>query len=120
MKKLYTLILLFNICFAFSQENDSKISLLLENATMEEVIKSIEEKTNYHFYYIEDWLTDDLISVNYKDNSIQEMLNDLFKESLINYYISTDNKVILTKNNIIYDSLPIGFFNEEDSSLSLE
>ncbi len=115
MKKLYTLILLCNFCFAFSQEKDFKISLLLENATTEEVFKSIEERTNYHFYYIEDWLTDDLISVNYKDTSIQEVLYDLFKESLINYYISIDNKVILTKNNIIYDSLPIGFFNEEKS-----
>jgi len=116
MKKLYTLILLFNICFAFSQENDSKISLLLlENATMEEVIKSIEEKTNYHFYYIEDWLTDDLISVNYKDASIQKILDDLFKDTLVNYYVSKDFKVILTKYNIIYESLPNGFFNEEKS-----
>ncbi len=115
MKKLYTLILLFNICFAFSQENDSKISLLLENTTIEEVIKSIEEKTNYHFYYIEDWLTDDLISVNYKDASIQKILDDLFKDTLVNYYVSTDHKVILTKYNIIYESLPNGFFNEENS-----
>ena len=101
MKKLYTLILLCNFCFAFSQENDSKISLQFENATLEEAFKSIEEKTNYHFYYIEDWLVDKLISGNYKEASIQEILDDLFKESLINYYISSDNKVILTKNNII-------------------
>lgn len=115
MKKLYTLILLCNFCFAFSQENDSKISLQFDDATLEEAFKSIEEKTNYHFYYIEDWLVDKLISGNYKEASIQEILDDLFKESLINYYISSDNKVILTKNNIIYDSLPNGFFNEEKS-----
>ena len=115
MKKLYTLILLCNFCFAFSQEKDSKISLQFEDATLEEVIKNIEEKTNYQFYYLEAWFPDKLISGNYKEASIQEILDDLFKESLINYYISSDNKVILTKNNIIYDSLPNGFFKEENS-----
>jgi len=115
MKKYILIYLLINTSFAFSQENEGNISLSFENSILKEVLISIEEKTDFQFYFIEDWLTNNLISGNYTNVTIQELLDDIFKETLLNYYISSDQKIILTKNNIIYDSLPNGFFNTEDS-----
>ena len=50
-----------------------------------------------------------LISGHYKQKSIQFILTDIFKNTDINFYISSDNKIILTQNSFVYDSLPVIF-----------
>lgn len=106
----FTFLLLFQFCFA--QEPKVKISLSYENSPVSEILKSIESNTNYHFYFLETWLDDQLVSGNYENIPLDEILSDLFKESNVNFYFFDDEKIILTLNNIIYDKLPEGFFNE--------
>ncbi|MFT6948740.1 MAG: hypothetical protein ACJARP_003174, partial [Vicingaceae bacterium] len=115
MKNYLTILVLFVFSSAFSQVSDSSISIEFENANIETVIKDIEEKTNFKFYYIPEWFEEKTVSGNYINTSLQELLNELFKDSLLNYYISKDNKVILTKNTIIYDELPERFFEENNT-----
>ena len=115
MKNYITILVLFIFSSVSSQVSDSSISIEFENANIETVIKDIEEKTDFKFYYIPEWLGAKTVSGSYKDTTLQELLNELFKDSLINYYISEDNRVILTKNTIIYDELPEQFFEENNS-----
>jgi hypothetical protein len=114
MKNYLTILVLFIFSSVFSQVSVSSISIEFENANIETVISDIEEKTNFKFYYIPEWLEEKTVSGIYKDITLEELLKELFKDSLINYYISEDNKVILTKNTIIYDELPEQFFQEQN------
>jgi len=111
MKKLLLLPLLF-LCFHFiyAQKATEKISLNYENLSKVEVIERIEELTNYRFYFVKDWLDDSLISGRYKNVHLNNILDAIFKNTVINYYVSPDNKIILTRSVLIYDTLPKDFF----------
>ena len=99
----------------YSQKGAEKISINFENITKLDVIKIIEKQTNYHFYFVENWLDDTLISGQYNQTTLQFILNDLFKDTDLNYYLSSDNKIILSKNNYIYNSLPDDFFGRSEN-----
>ncbi|WP_208102930.1 hypothetical protein, partial [Escherichia coli] len=92
-------------------------SINFENSTTANVIKRVEELTDYRFYFAEDWLGDERISGNYKDVTLQVFLDSIFKNTIINYYVSPDNKIILTRSILIYNSLPEGFFNESEKNI---
>ncbi|KAG1651622.1 hypothetical protein GQR58_026847 [Nymphon striatum] len=49
------------------------------------------------------------ISKTYQDLTLKEILDDLLADTQINYFISWDNRIILTLNNSIYANLPEGF-----------
>jgi hypothetical protein len=114
------LILLF-FCFQFiyaQDESKQNISISFENSSTANVIKRIEELTKYRFYFVEDWLGDERISGQYKDVSLKTLLDSIFKNTIINYYISPDDKIILTRSVLIYTSLPNGFFNDSGVEIS--
>jgi len=113
MKGIITLVLLFTFGLANAQQTDPKITIDYTNEPLEEVIESIESKTNYHFYYDASWLSKEPISGNYVDTKLSSILSDLFKNTVLNFFVMDGNKVVLTQNNIIYDSLPTNFFNDE-------
>lgn len=112
MKNYLTILVLFVFFQSFAQENDTKISLTFSDSNIESVIEMIEEKTDFNFYYVKEWLGEGLVSGSYTNVSVDELLNDLFEGTLLNFYISKDNKIILTQYNNIYDTLPEGFFDE--------
>ncbi|WP_291285849.1 carboxypeptidase-like regulatory domain-containing protein [Flavobacterium sp.] len=101
--RILTLLLLF---FGFNQfiySQDQKISLNYSNINRVEVLKKIEASTTYKFYFQKEWIdTNVLISGEYTNKTVQEVLNKVFEDTDLNFFI-TKNKVILTKNSIIYD-----------------
>ncbi len=99
--------LFFGIVNAQQVKNLEKITLHFKSLSKSEVIKEIEKKSNYYFYFVESWLKDDkLISGDYTDVNLNVILRDLFNDTIINYFIYSDNKVILTQNSVIHDSFP--------------
>lgn len=109
---LFLIILAFPL-LAFAQE--TSISITYDNYSIEEIIGMIEEKTELKFFYVEDWVDDQILSGSYTDVPLEDLLAVLFKDTTLNYYITEDNNVILTQNNLIYDRLPQGFFKEVNS-----
>ncbi|WP_029271779.1 TonB-dependent receptor plug domain-containing protein [Flavobacterium sp. KJJ] len=103
--RIFTILLLF---FGFnqlmySQDQKNTISINYSNINRIEVLKKIEASTNYKFYFQEDWLSNNvLISGDYSNKTIQEVLTKVLEDTEINFFID-ENKVILTKNSIIYD-----------------
>ncbi|WP_264526146.1 TonB-dependent receptor [Flavobacterium sp. N502536] len=101
--RILTLLLLF---FGFNQfiySQDQKINLNYSNINRVEVLKKIEASTTYKFYFQNEWIdTNVLISGEYSNKTVQEVLNKVFEDTDLNFFI-TKNKVILTKNSIIYD-----------------
>ncbi|MDX5584109.1 MAG: carboxypeptidase-like regulatory domain-containing protein [Aureibaculum sp.] len=99
--------LFFGIVNAQQVKNLEKITLSFKNLNKSEVLKEIEKKSNYYFYFGESWLKDDkLISGDYTDVNLNVILRDLFKDTQINYFIYSDNMIVLTLNSIIHDSFP--------------
>lgn len=111
--------LLLALCFVqiSAQKNDSKISIIFDNLSIEEALSEIEKNTAYRFYYAESWLDSTLIKGTYDTVSIENVLEDIFENTLINFYILDQSTVILTKNSIIYDKLPEGFFGIPNDTL---
>lgn len=119
MRKLLFVFVLFSFSLTYGQRTDDKISISFDNVSKLEVIKKIEEKSNYQFYFMDNWLDDTLISGDYVQANLSSILNDIFKNTDINYFISTDHKVILTKNIFIYNSLPNDFFGNKKETLDI-
>ena len=97
---------------AFSQDKVELMSLDIQNRSIKDILFEIERKTEFRFFYADDWIDDNKINKNYKDVTVEFILNDLFNDTPINFFISWDKRIILTRNNIIYDELPEGYFNE--------
>jgi hypothetical protein len=111
MKKYVLLLFFFTSSISSAQDNIPMLSLTFDNASMEEVLLTIEQKTSYKMYFVTEWLTNEKLSGSYKDIALDELLSIILKGTLLNYYIADDATIVLTKNNIIYDSLPEGFFD---------
>lgn len=108
----YYLLLIFTTihCLTFAQD----ISIEFENSSIKDVLINIESQTNYQFFFVEEWIDGVQVSGKYVAIPIVVILDDLLNTTELNYYISNDNKIIFTKNNIIYDRLPDGFFGDLD------
>jgi len=106
---LVILLVFFSFQNCFSQKTSKKISLSFNNSPIEVVLKDIENLTDYTFFYIRDWFEDKVVSGDYKNVSVEEILTNIFSQTSINFYIHTKNSIILTNNSVIYDTLPNGF-----------
>ncbi|MFY7669629.1 TonB-dependent receptor [Tenacibaculum sp. MEBiC06402] len=100
---LVILILFFSTLH--SQEKREPISISASNLSKEEVIKLIESKSDYRFYFIKSWLDDEKVSFNFNNAKISDVLDTLFGGSTINYFIMDDHKIILTNGNLIKKSV---------------
>jgi hypothetical protein len=113
MKKSILLLFIFFCQLNYSQNEIKKnISIHFDQINKLEIIKQIEKLTDYHFYFNEKWLGNELITGHYDNISINSLLDILFKKSIINYYISPDNKIILSQSILINDTLPEIFHGE--------
>ncbi|ETN95699.1 TonB-dependent receptor domain-containing protein [Zhouia amylolytica] len=115
MKKVFT-ILLFLVCvLAYTQEKKTNWSFEFENINFETALLEIENKTNYKFYFLKDWLDQKQITASFKDENLETILDEIFKETTINYFIR-DQRIILTQNSVIYNKLPESFYRNQSIS----
>ena len=121
MKNTCLALLFVFTSISVSAQNDTiPISINFTEAKIGEVLQRIEAHSSYQFYYVDEWLGNQRVSGSYQDAAITEILEDLFVNTILNFYILDGKKVLLTQNNIIYDQLPKGFFqrsNQQDSQL---
>ncbi len=120
MKRFFTLLFLLFSCFFWGQDQDAKLSISFENSELTSIIKQIEEKTNYRFYFMDSWVDEVKdISGTFNEVTIETVLNEVLKSTKINFYIKDKNTIILTQNEIIYDTLPNRFFGTYEDSISV-
>ena len=79
----------FILCFqiAVSQENFQRMSISFEKTSLKLALEEISKNTPYQFYYLEHWVENQYVSGNYIDVPLNLILDDLFKETIINYYL---------------------------------
>ena len=72
MKYILIIVFIFSFKFSFTQtKNNQNISLEFKTLNKLEIIKRIENASNYHFFYLKEWL-DDKIYYRNTDDDIQE------------------------------------------------
>ncbi|UAB80786.1 carboxypeptidase-like regulatory domain-containing protein [Marixanthomonas sp. SCSIO 43207] len=104
---------------SYSQE-ELLPSITFNNSSLEEAILKIESQTDYQFFYVDSWINNQSVSGTYSNISIHELLDTLLTNSVLNYYITEDKRIILTQNSIVYNTLPEGFFpQEQDSTITV-
>ena len=90
-KRVYPiLILIISLLSFFSSSTYSqttKLTLNMKNSSLESVLKSIESKSDYKFFYNEKVDVKKLVSIDVKQKSIHEILDILFVNSTIKYKI---------------------------------
>src|SRR5690606_35811777 len=72
------------------------------------------------FYYVQDWVSTQRFSGSFQDTPLPEVLDTIFGETLLNYYFLREDRIVITRNNIIYDQLPQGFFPEVEETIAEE
>jgi TonB-linked SusC/RagA family outer membrane protein len=99
--KITLLLAILSTTLAFgrnSYSQDAKISLALNNATVKEVFKAIEQQSEFIFFYQDQEL--DLarsVNINCKDKTINEVLDLLFK-GMDNDYVIRDRQITIGKS----------------------
>ena len=82
---------------AYSQT--TKMTLQLSNATVKEVLNRIEEKSEFFFLYNSKLVdVNRKVSVNVKEERIDEILNSLFQETEVVYTV-VDRQIVLTNKS---------------------
>lgn len=118
MKILFFLMLFFSFQISGAQDLKQQVSISFEDAAIPQVLDQLKETTNLHFYYVKEWFGDRRVSGTYEEAPVSQILEDIFNDTYINFYFMEEGGVVLTRNNIIYDELPRGFFPEEQDAVT--
>ena len=92
---------LFQVRAELSYSQATLISLNLKNATVEEVLTTIEEKSEFYFLYNTKLIdVDRKVDVDVKDKPIQTILHDLFDNTNVTYYVN-DRQIVLSNTEVM-------------------
>ena len=93
--RLSFLFILLALVHASATSFSQTINLDVNNTEIRQVIKDIEQQTDYRFFYT-DGLTDlaRKVSLNIKEQDIDNVLSELFNDTQLGYRI-TDNKLVM-------------------------
>ena len=81
-------VMLFRVSATESLAQETRINLKMENSTVKEVLKNIESRSDFTFYYNDNVIdTDKRVSVNVENTSISDILATILPDcSLSEYY----------------------------------
>lgn len=119
MRKYLLLFLLIYCPFTYAQTADPEISISFENKELPDILAEIEAKTDYQFFFDEDWFGLTKFSGEYSQTKVTEVLEGLLEETNINYFVK-GKRIILTRGSIIYDRLPEGFLETREENVIAE
>ena len=115
LHKNLLLILLFIIGVSNTNSQDlPTINGQYEATSLEEVLVDIEKQTDFEFYFIKSWIIGDNVSNTFVNEHIDNVLQSIFENTSLNFYIEKRSKrIFLLENTIVYDKLPNSFFGRE-------
>ncbi|RQP19361.1 MAG: SusC/RagA family TonB-linked outer membrane protein [Parapedobacter sp.] len=94
-----TAILLLVACLQVSAKSFSQITLSEQNAPLEKVLKKIERKSGYHFFYKNEMLDKgSRVSISVTNASLNDVLTLVLKDQPLGYQI-VENTVVITERD---------------------
>lgn len=101
--KVIVLLLLLCVGSVFANKADAqsrRVTITSSNVTARQIIKEIEQQTDYLFVYNEkDVDLGRIVSVDAKEEAVSKVLNSIFKGTQINYVVEGTN-IMLTSNSV--------------------
>jgi TonB dependent receptor-like, beta-barrel/CarboxypepD_reg-like domain/TonB-dependent Receptor Plug Domain len=104
----------------FAQQNNQQlITGDFHQLTFEQFAQQVEAQTDYHFYF--DTAQVDSIIVNFSLTGahLQAVLDQLFRNTTLQYAIDSQDQVFITKDFAIPIQLPVGFFEGRKEALPI-
>ena len=94
---IFRLVMFCCILLFVSQEVSAQITFSVKNQTIRQTIRVIEKKADYSFFYTDKLPgLDQKISLKVDNESIDSVLEKVFKGSPISYKIESGKQVVLT------------------------
>ncbi|MBO4231593.1 MAG: secretin and TonB N-terminal domain-containing protein, partial [Bacteroidales bacterium] len=94
-KRGFLVVILTLLC-ASSFAQAQKVTVNVTNAPLSQVIQQIERQTNYRFSYRDVVLDNQRnVTVNLKDATVQEVLNETFSGRNLSYNILSDRSIVV-------------------------
>lgn len=101
--KLTVILSLLLITQAFALKSYSQralINLKMENVTIKEVLREIEDRTDFYFLYNNDLINvNSTVSINVKDEKVQDVLLQLFADKSISFLVK-DRQIVLSPSSV--------------------
>lgn len=98
MTLLFLFLLLFQLQANSSYSQSTKISLNLKNTSVEKILQTIEERSDYYFLYNSKLIdVDRRIDIQANDESIASVLNRLFDAETVNYEVKGSQIILHPK-----------------------
>jgi hypothetical protein len=110
-------ILLLTVFGLHSQITPERINLELREVSIPQGLNTLAAENQYRVFFQQEWFTDEKVSRSYVNQTPDAILQDLLEGSEVSYYQYGPKTFVLTRNNVIYDQLPEGFFGNRPDSL---
>ncbi len=106
MMRLSVLLILFTVASVSASvySQSTKVTLKMKNSRIADVFDAIEQQSEYYFFYNRDHFDDNrVVQVEVKDRTVNEVLDDLFKDTPVTYEI-VDRNILIKVNNDSFKS----------------
>ena len=114
MKGKITIIALITLLFVNAQESTKIFSFDFQDISLEEALEQVQASTSHSIYVANEWLQGKKVTKQYSNTLLEDILSDLLANTQLNFFISSDNRIIITQNNRIYPELPETYFGETE------
>lgn len=88
-----------------SYAQETKLTLLLNNSTIKEALSEVEDQSEFRFFYNENIDIDKKVSVDLKNKTIYNVLDNIFEGTSIHYQVK-GRQIALYNKNEEEDSIP--------------
>ncbi len=107
--------IIFGTIFNLKGQNGEDITIGFEHISLEEALLELEEISQLTFFYDDSWLEDHFVTKSYDNMALDDILDDLFDHTSINYF-RTEDRIILLSNSAIHLALPQRYFDTANTS----
>lgn len=108
---IFTCLLLLIGFQGFSQQSEI-ISGDFKGKAFTEFVDAVEKETNYRFFYKKIWVDSVSVQVNTAAQPIDQLLNQIFDGTDLQYSIDNNQRIFITKGRKIMTDLPVDYFSE--------
>ena len=87
--------------FATAYSQSTRLTLSLRNASIADVFEAIETQSDFKFLYHDALINEDkTLSLNVSNETVEEVLNDVFAETGNQYTVLENNLIVITPSGL--------------------
>ncbi len=117
-KYILTLVIFLLALQTAAQEHDVTFSGDLSDLPFSEFVDYVEQQTDAHFFYLEDWIKEIRISISGEEISLQRTLSNVLPGAGLHFYIDEDLKIFIYTEQAIIFTLPDYSVKDRSSGIS--